>query len=88
MEMIEPNQLIFGLTQKLGYHALNVIISETELNTATTKAHREDQKQERKVEKDIMNGQKYQMSYVSKCCALFFKITHNKKIRPAPSGPA
>ena len=63
------NQLIFGLTQKLGY-TLNVIISERN-KLATTKAHREDPKQERKAKKDIMNVQKFQMSYVSKCCALF-----------------
>lgn len=41
------------------------------------KAHQEDPKQERKAKKDIMNVQKFQMNYVSRCCALFFKIAGN-----------
>ena len=83
MEIAEQNQLTYGLIQKRGFHDLNAIISETALNIATMKAHREDQKQELKVEKDIMSVQKFQTNYVSRCCNLFFRFAYNVLRLPA-----
>jgi hypothetical protein len=63
MVTIEQSPLIFGLIAKNGNQDRCV---KTEIKIVIINLHQEDQKQERKVEKEVTTVQKYQQNYVRK----------------------